>query len=1036
MLSKFFIERPRFAIVISLLMVLAGVISINRLPVAEYPEIAPPTLYVLCSYAGASGQVVADTVGTPLEDEINGVEDLLYFSSSCDNNGGYQCIVTFKSGTDSDMAMVNLQNAIKRAEPRLPTEVIRDGISVMKQSTDMLAVYAFQTDETSMSLPELNNYLDGNVKDALSRLDGIAQVEIWSDRKYAMRVWLDPLRMSGLGISVDDITAAINGQNIQAAAGNIGAEDSNDHITYKLNVQGRLITAEEFGDIIIRRDADNSVIQLKDIARVELGATSYLGGDMLNGVPAIAMVINRSTDANALATMGRVKAEMAAWEKRFAPGVSSVIAFDPTEFIEISMKEIFSTILEALVLVVLITYLFLQDWRATLIPAVAIPVSLLGTLPFLWMLGFSINVLTMFGLILVIGSLVDDAIIVVENCLSLMERENLDAKTAAIKSMKQITGAIIATTMVTVACYAPLAFYAGMVGQIYIQFAVSMCIALCLSAVVALTLSPALCALILRKPGGKAARVFKPFNFVLDGSRKIYLGGVGILARRAILTALLLAITLGGIYLLYGKIPASFLPQEDKGFVMCNIELPRGASQKRTKAALEEFTESLKEIKGIKNVLTVCGFSLLSGSGENTGLAFVVLDHWDQRKSPELSLDSIMEQLNQRCHAVASATIIPFAPPAIEIGSTDGVSFNLCGIGDVDSFDLAATARKFTAALEADPGVMYAMTSFNADTPQLYFDLDRLKAESLGVKTDAVYSTLQGKLASYYVNDFNLYGKSYYVKIQSDSEFRSSMNEILEIQYPNGDGEMVPLRSLGTLKHIVGPAQITRFNKMASAEITVQGASGVSSGELMRLIEKTELPPQYHIEWTGLSFQERENEGQILYLMALATLFAYLFLVAQYESWSIPVPVMLSVAFALFGAWLGLFLTGDSFGIYAQLGMVMLIGLAAKNAILMVEFSKAERERGVSVFEAAMNGANLRYRAVLMTAWSFLLGVLPLVIASGAGAESRRAIGITTFAGMLMATFVGIFFTPALYALCQRIRENTKRMFAKTFARH
>ncbi|MBS1368942.1 MAG: efflux RND transporter permease subunit [Lentisphaeria bacterium] len=1033
MISKIFIEHPRLAAVISLVLVLAGLVSINRLPIAEYPEISPPTLYVSCNYAGAGSQVVIDTVGTPLEDEINGVENLLYFSSSADNNGGYFCTVTFQSGTDSDIAMVNLQNAVKRAEPRLPNEVVKEGISVIKRNSDMLGIYAFTTDSPKLSLAELNNFIDANIKDALARIEGVSQIEIWSDKKYAMRVWLDPLRMSGLKISVAEIMDAIDSQNIQAASGNVGSEGSNDYISYKLNVHGRLITPGEFENIVIRRDADNSVIYLKDIARVELGSNTYLGGDLLDGVPVIALGIYRSGDANALATMNRIKEEIARWEQRFPEGVGCELVFDPTEFITISMKEIMVTIVSALVLVILITYLFLQDWRATLIPAVAIPVSLLGTLPFLLLFGFSINVLTMFGLILVIGSLVDDAIVVVENTLAVMEREDIDAKAAAIKSMGQITGAVIATTLVTVACYLPLAFYAGMIGRIYIQFAVSMCVALCLSTVVALTLSPALCGLILRKTPERAPLIFRPFNTILDGSRKIYILSTGILVRRALLTALLTACVFGCIYWIYGKIPSAFLPEEDKGTIMCDIELPRGASQARTFAALSEVQDKLKDVKGIDRILTVAGFSLMSGSGENTAMAVIVLDHWDKRKAPGLSVGAILEEVNQRLSTVAAARITSFTPPAIDIGDSSGVTFNLCGVGDIDIHDFADAAGRFAAALSEDPRVMYAANGFNADTPQLYFDLDRQKAESLGVKTETVFSTLQGKLASYYINDFNLHGKSYYVKIQSDSEFRTSENDILEIQVPNSDGEMVPLRSLGTLKYIVGPNRMTRFNKMISAEMNMQGFPGVTSGELMRLIEGTERPEQYHIEWTGISYQERENEGRIFFLMALAAVFAFLFLVGQYESWSIPVAVMISVIFALFGAWLGLFLAGYPFDIYAQLGMVMLIGLAAKNAILMVEFSKVERERGCSIIEAAMNGANLRYRAVLMTAWSFLLGVLPLVIATGAGAESRKAIGITTFSGMLSATLVGIIFTPALYALCQRIREKAKIVIAKIF---
>ena len=1024
MFSQIFIERPRFAIVISVVMVLAGILCINKLPVAEYPEIAPPSIVVSATYTGASAQVVAGTVALPIEDEINGVEDLLYYSSTSDNSGNYQCTVTFKTGTNSDIAMVNVQNAVKRAEPTLPEDVTKVGITVEKRSSDILLFAAFLTDGKSMDIIALNSYIKTAVVDPLGRIDGVSSAELMASKEYSMRIWLDPLRMSSLGISTTDIANAVEAQNIQAAAGTIGSENSNQFIQYKINVQGRLKTVDEFNDIVIRSTGDGDIVTLADVARVELGSKEYSGTATFNGEESVALAVYRNTDSNAMATVKLVKAKIEEIAKRFPAGVTYEIAYDPTEFISVTLEEIVVTLVVALLLVVLITYLFLQDWRATLIPSVAIPVALMGTFPFMAVIGYSINVLTMFGLILVVGSLCDDAIVVVENCQALMEREGLTPKEAAKKSMNQITGAVIATTLVTVACYAPLAFYGGMVGNIYMQFAVTMCISLCLSAVVALTLSPALCAYILRKPAEHPPVVFKPFNVTLDVSRKVYLFGVKLLVRRAILTIILFAGCMAAAYFLYKDLPSSFLPTEDKGSFMCNVELPPGATLARTESVLAELREHLKDVKGIKSNIMVSGFSFMNGNGENYGMAIVKLDPWDQRKTPELQLEAIQTEVQKRANEISAARIICFTPPAIMgLGVTGGATFMLSGEGEVDPAELSTTARKFALDLSALPETLYAISTYNADTPQLYLDIDRKKAETLGVSTGTIYSTLQSKLASFYINDFNIMGNTFYVKMQSTGEHRVSQDDIMDIQVPNSSGDMVPLSSLATLRYIVGPQRIQRFNKYTSAEMNAQAARGVSSGVLMDVIEKMKLPSKYHIEWTGMSYQERLNQGQIVFLMAMAMLFAYLFLVAQYESWTIPISVMLTVGFAVLGALLGLMVMSESLSIYAQLGMVMLIGLSAKSAILMVEFSKQERESGLSVTQAAINGANLRYRAVLMTAWSFLFGVFPLVVATGAGAGSRRAIGITTFSGMLLATLIGIIFTPALYAVFQRFRE-------------
>lgn len=1029
MFSKIFIDRPRFAIVISLIMVLAGVISLTKLPVAEYPEIAPPSLHVSASYPGASGEVIAQTVAMPIEDQINGVDDLLYFSSTCSNSGSYSCEVTFKSGTNTDIAMVNLQNAIKRAEPMLPSDVTKLGITVEKRGSGILAVYVFMTDESTMDLMALNNYIDKNVKDAVTRLEGVAAASVMSLEEYSMRIWLDPLRMAGLGISTSDISSAVQSQNIQAAAGSIGTEHSNNFMSFKLNVKGRLVTAEEFENIILRHDADGSIVRLRDVAKVEVGSSSYAGRSLFNGKPCVAMLVNRTPDANAMSTVKRVDAELKNWEKLFPEGVSYASAYDPTEFIEVSMKEIVTTIVLALGLVVLITWIFLQDWRATLIPSVAIPVALIGTMTFLYALGYSINVLTMFGLILVVGSLCDDAIVVVENCQGLMEREGLGPKAAAEKTMRQITGAIISTTLVTVSCYVPLAFYGGMVGVIYVQFAVTMCISLCLSTTIAMTLSPALCALLLRKPGEKAPLLFRPFNAVLDFSRKIYLFFTGFLVRWWPVAILLFAGVLFAVYTMFMRSQSSFLPNEDKGVLFCNVELPSGASVDRTDAVLNEIREKLSDVKGIRSMLAVSGFSMMSGSGENVGIAIVALDHWDKRKTPDLQLDVLTNEIQQRLATIPDARITVNAPPAIDgLGAVNGVGAQICGIGDIDPIELSNVMKGFTRELMGSGMVAFAMTPYNADTPQLYLDIDFEKAQILGVSPISIYTTLQSKLASLYINDFTMLSRNFKVRMQASADYRSTLDDIREIQVVNDVGEMVPLTSFGELKYTVGPRQISRFNKMTSAGVNASGLPGVSSKAIMTAMENANLPDEYHIEWTGLSYQERQNEGQIVYLLALALMFAYLFLVAQYESWTIPIPVMLTVAFAVCGALIGLKIAHLDLSIYAQLGMVMLIGLSAKNAILMVEFAKQEREQGKSIVESALSGANLRYRAVLMTAWSFIFGVFPLVVATGAGSGSRRAIGITTFSGMIMATLVGIIFTPALYAFFQRVRETGKKI--------
>ena len=1073
MFSQFFIHRPKFAFVISILMMLGGLLCLSKMPVSEYPEVSPPTISVRMTYAGASAEEVAQVVAAPVEEQLIGMDDLEYFYSSCGNDGSFSLTLIFRSGTNDDMAMVNVSNAIKRVESKLPSEIKQTGYEVRKRSGDMLCFINFMCDENKMSILELSNWLRMNVKDKICQVDGVSSADIIPSRNYSMRVWMNTTRMSAMNITPADVSEAIKAQNVQAAAGSVGSEDIQSYATFKVTATGRLKTAEEFGNIIVKRGQNGHVTKLKDIATVELGAERNTGYSRLNGMDNVGMIIHQNNDANALATVAKVQAAMRDIEKNFPDGMEWRMGYDPTQAIDATMDEIIETLVVALLLVVLVTYLFLQDWRATLIPAIAIPVSLLGAFMIMYPLGYSINVLTMFGLILVIGSLVDDAIVVVENVMRIIQEEKLSPREATIKSMKQITGAIIATTLVTLAVYVPIAFYGGMVGVIYTQFSVTMCVALCISTINALTLSPALCALILKPAGAKpnklAAYIFWPFNWVLETSRRIYLWGAGILVRNAWLTILALLLVLGGNYIYFAGAPAawqqmlgggkpattgtlnpasllapqalnnSFIPTEDKGslFVMVTMEGTATAKQ-RTDKVMRQIEKRVIGMPGVDMVTAQSGYSFVSGSGEHSGMMIVLLTHWNERKDPEMHASRIAERINAACADIPQASIMAMTPPAIRgLGIAGGVSAVLQVSGDATPQDLGVAVKEMQERLMARQDLVSRTRSeYDAETPQIHLEINREKAQSLNIPVDSIFRTLQSVMASSYVNDFTLNGFNFKVQIQGGTPDRRTADDILNQMVRNEKGEMVPLSAVCSLSYRMGPGRYNRFNQYMSADISVTPAMGVGSGQIMQLIEKTIADMNqeekasgrnllWEVSWKDLSYQERQNDGKIGPLIAMAMIFAYLFLVAQYESWTTPVPVMLSVSVATMGALMGAQLFGLSMSIYVQLGLLMLIGLSAKNAILMVEFSKDNHEEGVPVKQAALNGAGMRYRAVLMTAVSFLFGVFPLVVATGSGAASRMEIGVTTFFGMLVATVFGIFMVPGLYSVFARMRDWT-----------
>ncbi|MFV0422536.1 efflux RND transporter permease subunit [Oleidesulfovibrio sp.] len=1031
MLAKLFVNRPRLAMVISLVISIAGLVALMGIPIAQYPQITPPEIVVSARYPGASAQVLADTVAAPIESQVNGVEGMEYMSSSSDNSGNYSLTVTFGSGVDPDIAQVNVQNRVALAEPVLPAEVKQQGVSIRTKSSDMLAVYTFTSPKGSHDSLFLSNYVSINIKDALTRVNGVSDVTVFGAKDYSMRVWLDPDRMAALNVSPDDVVRAISSQNIQAAAGSVGAAPSADtqQLTFTVRAKGRLTTEKEFRNIVIRSNESGGVLRLKDVARVELGAKSYSSEATFNGQPSIALGVYQSPTANALDTIEGLNKELERLSKFFPDDVEWNLMYDTTDYVRAALSEIVLTLFITFALVMAVTYIFLQDFRATLIPTLTIPVSLLGTFSVLMAMGYSANTFTLFALILAIGVVVDDAIVVVENVQRIMEEEKLPAPEATIKAMGQVTGPVIATTLVLLAVFVPIGFVSGITGSIYRQFAVTISTAVAFSSINALTLSPALCAILLRPVKMHEHGPLGMFNVLLDKCRNRFVGGAAWLIRKMLVSGVLFALVGIATFFMMDKINSSFVPDEDQGAFFVDIQLPDAAAMPRTGRVVSQISKILQETEGVKEVVGINGFSFMSGSNPNSALAIARLQPWEDRSDSSLHAASLQAKMNVVFNSIPYAnTRVMLPPPIPGLGMAGGIDFRILATQGQSPQELGAAVRAMLIAANSDPRIMAAFSSYSANVPQAYIKLDRVKAETMGVAVSNVFATLQTQLGSRYVNDFNMLGRAFQVNIQAEANYRDALEDIRRLHVLSNDGRMVPLGSIATVESILGPQSYARYNQFPSAQIMAIPVPGFSSGQAMDLFEELaqkNLPQGYTYEWSGQSYQEKQTQGQAGVLIALALLFGYLFLVAQYESWTTPIPVMLSILFAACGALAGLMIGGMPLSIYAQIGLVLLVGLAAKNAILMVEFSRDKRLEGASIMEAATSGARIRFRAVLMTAFSFILGVFPMVIAGGAGAASRQSIGTTVFAGMVASTMVGIFFIPPLYAAFESMRTRT-----------
>ena len=1028
---SFFIDRPIFSAVISILIVIVGIIGLTMLPIDQYPQITPPVVKIGASYPGASALTVSQAIATPIEQELNGTPGMLYMESNSTNTGGFSATVTFDINTDPDLAAVEIQNRIKLAESRLPAEVVQNGISVEKQAPSQLLTICLTSSDPKFDEIYLSNFATLNVLDLLRRIPGVGRVSNIGSRYYAMQIWVQPDKMANFGLTVADLQAALKDQNRESAAGVLGQQPMKGlDITIPISTQGRLSTVSQFEEIVVRANPDGSIIRLRDVARISLEASSYSTESGINGGNAAVLGIYMLPGANAMEVAGKVKEAMKEISANFPEGLSYEIPFDMTTYISESIHEVYKTLFEALILVINVVYLSLQSGRATLIPLVAVPISLIGTFGFMLIFGFSLNMLTLLGLVLAIGIVVDDAIVVVENVERIMDEENLSPYEATKKAMEGLVGAIIATSLVLAAVFVPVSFLPGITGQLYRQFTITIVVSVLLSTVVALTLSPVMCSLILKKedPNKRKNVVFRRINEWLGlGTNKYVLLIKRILGnpRRVLST---FGVVLIAILLLHRIIPTSFLPTEDQGYFRVELELPEGATLERSRIVSAKAVEYLMSLPSVDYVQSVVGSSPRVGTSQARTDLTVILKPWEKRG--EQTIDAIMAQVKKELSTYPECKVYLSTPPVIPgLGSSGGFEMQLEARGDATFEQLAAATDTLMYYAQQRKELSGLSSSLQAEIPQLYFDVDRDKVKFAGVPMADVFSTMKAYTGSVYVNDFNMFNRIYRVYIQAEANYREHKDNINLFFVRGNDNAMIPLTSLGTTRYTTGPGSIKRFNMFNSTVIRGAAAEGYSSGQAMQVIEeiaRKHLPENIGVEWSGLSYQEKQAGGKTAMVLALVFLFVFLFLSALYESWTVPIAVLLSLPVAALGAYLGVWACGLENDVYFQIGLVMLVGLAAKNAILIVEFAKEQVDRGVDVVQAALHASQLRFRPILMTSLAFILGMLPMVIASGPGSASRQAIGTGVFFGMIVAVTVGILLVPFFFVLIYKIKNKAK----------